>query len=63
MPVGFVDRGYTGEDAEYAAAVHDIDLQFIKKPEGRLGIVLLPQRWVVERRSTWCSRFRRLAHD
>ena len=52
MPVGFVDRGYTGEDAEYAAAAHDTDLQFIKKPEGRPGIVLLPQRWVVERSFT-----------
>jgi len=63
VPVGFVDQGYTGEDAEYAAAVHDIDLQVIKKPEYRPGIVLLPQRWVVERSFTWCNRFRRLARD
>lgn len=32
--VGFVDQGYMGEEAEYAAAVHDIDLQVVKKPEG-----------------------------
>lgn len=32
--VGFGDQGYTGEDPEYEAAVHDIDLQVIIKPEG-----------------------------
>ena len=63
VQVGFADQGYTGEDAEYAAAVHDIDLQVIKKPEGQTGFVLLPRRWVVERSFAWCSRFRRLARD
>ena len=63
VQVGFVDQGYTGEDAEYAAAVHDIDLQVIKKPQGQTGFVLLPRRWVVERSFAWCSRFRRLARD
>ena len=63
VQVGFVDQGYTGEDAEYAAAVHDIDLQVIKKSEGQTGFVLLPRRWVVERSFAWCSRFRRLARD
>ena len=63
VQVGFADQGYTGEDAEYAAAVHDIDLQVIKKPEGQTGFVLLPRRWVVERSFAWCSLFRRLARD
>ena len=63
VEVGFGDQGYTGEETEYAAAVHDIDLQVITKPEGQTGFVLLPRRWVVERSFAWCSRFRRLARD
>ena len=34
VELAYVDQGYTGEDAEYAATVHAIDLQVIKKPEG-----------------------------
>jgi len=45
----FGDQGYTGEDSEYAAAIHDIDLQIITRPEGQTGFILLPRRWVVER--------------
>ena len=63
VTVGFGDQGYTGEDPEYEAAVHDIELQVITKPEGQTGFVLLPRRWVVERSFAWCSRFRRLARD
>lgn len=63
VQVGFVDQGYTDEKAEYAAAVHDIDLQVVKKPEGQTGLVHLPRRWVVERSFAWLSRFRRLARD
>ncbi|WP_375415675.1 IS5 family transposase [uncultured Hymenobacter sp.] len=63
VQVGFVDQGYTGEDAEYAAAVHDIALQVVKKPEGQTGFVFLPRRWVVERSFAWLSRFRRLSRD
>ncbi|WP_210514044.1 IS5 family transposase [Hymenobacter terricola] len=63
VQVGFVDHGYTGEDPQYAAAVHEIDLQVVRKPEGQTGFVLLPRRWVVERSFAWLSRFRRLARD
>ena len=63
VTVGFVDQGYTGEETEYAAAVHDIDLQVVKKPEGETGFVLLPRRWVVERSFAWLRRFRRLGRD
>ena len=31
VQVAFGDEGYTGEEAEYAAAVHAIDLQVVKK--------------------------------
>ena len=63
VTVGFGDQGYTGEETQYEAAVHDIDLQVVKKPEGQTGFVFLPRRWVVERSFAWCSRFRRLARD
>lgn len=63
VQVSFVDQGYTGEEAEYAAAVHGIDLQVVSKPEGQKGFVLLPRRWVVERTFAWLSRSRRLARD
>ena len=63
VTVGFADQGYTGEEAEYAAAVHDIDLQVVRKPEGRTGFVHLPKRCVVERSFAWLSRFRRLGRD
>ena len=63
VQVGFVDQGYTGEETEYAAAAHDIDLQVVKKPEGQTGFVFLPRRWVVERSFAWLSRFRRLGRD
>ena len=61
--VGFGDQSYTGEEAKHAAAVHNIDLQVIKNPEGQTGFVLLPRRWVVERSFAWCSSFPRLACD
>lgn len=63
VQVSFGDQGYTGEEAEYAAAVHDLDLQVVKKPEGQTGFILLPRRWVVERSFAWLSRFRRLGRD
>jgi transposase len=61
--VAYADQGYTGEAAQQAAAVHEINLQVIAKPEAQTGFVLLPRRWVVERRFGWAARFRRLARD
>ena len=61
VTVGFVDQGYTGEEAEYAASVHSADLQMIKRTKGQTGFGLLPKRWVVERSFAWFSHFQRLA--
>src|SRR5687767_13736950 len=63
VEVGFVDQGYTGEQAEADAAAHGIRLEVIKLPEAKRGFVLLPRRWVVERSFAWMARFRRLAKD
>jgi transposase len=63
VEVGFVDQGYTGEQAATAAAAQGIRLEVVKLPEAKRGFVLLLRRWVVERSFAWVARFRRLARD
>jgi len=52
-----------GLQAGTDAAAHGIRLDVIKLPEAKRGFVLLPRRWVVERRFASMARFRRLARD
>ena len=63
VEVAFVDQGYTGDHAAEAAAAHGMPLEVVKLPEAKKGFVLLPRRWVVERRLAWAARVRRLARD
>lgn len=63
VELSYVDRGYTGDDADADAASHGIHLVVVSLPEARKGFVLLPKRWVVERSFGWMSRFLRLARD
>jgi transposase len=63
VEVGFVDQGYTGDQAATDAAAHGIRLEVVKLPAAKHGFVLLPRRWVVERSFAWVARFRRLARD
>lgn len=63
VEIAFVDQGYTGQQAEQAAAEQGIHLEVVKLPEAKHGFVLLPSRWVVERSFSWLARFRRLARD
>ena len=63
VEVGFVDQGDTGEQAETDAAAPGIRLEVVTLPEAKHGSVLLPRRWVGERRFAWVARFRRLARD
>jgi transposase len=63
VELAYVDQGYTGQDAEQAAAGWGIHLEVVKLPAAKRGFVLLPRRWVVERSFAWLSRFRRLARD
>lgn len=63
VEVAYADQGYTGANAAEAAAKHEIQLQVVKRPNGKKGFILLPQRWVVERTFAWLGRFRRLARD
>lgn len=63
VELAYVDQGYTGPDAESAAADEGIELEVVKLLEVKRGFVLLPRRWVVERSFGWAARFRRLAKD
>ena len=63
VEVAFVDQGYTGDEPALAAAEHGLRLEVVKLPDAKRGFVLLPRRWVVERRFGWMSRFRRLVRD
>lgn len=63
VELAFVDQGYTGDEAEQAAAEHGLRLEVVKLPEAKRGFVLLPRRWVVERSFGWLARFRRLVRD
>lgn len=63
VELAYVDQGYTGEQAEQAAAAHGLRLEVVKLPQAKKGFVLLPRRWVVERSFAWTARFRRLARD
>jgi transposase len=63
VEVACVDQGSTGDQPLEAAAEPGLLLDVIKLPEAKQGFVLLPRRWVVERRLAWMARFRRLARD
>ena len=63
VTLAYVDQGYTGEQAETAAAQHGIRLEVVKLADAKRGFVLLPRRWVMERSFAWMARCRRLARD
>jgi transposase len=63
IEIGFVDQGYSGENAAEQASAHDIRLEVVKHTEAKRDFVLLPRRWVVERTFGWLGRFRRLTSD
>src|SRR5262245_61836328 len=63
VELAYVVQGYTGDEADAAAASYGIHLQVVSLPEAKKGFVLLPRRWVVERSNGWMARFRRLARD
>jgi transposase len=63
VKVGFVDQGYTGDEAAAAAKEQGIELEVVKLPEAKKGFMLLPKRGVVERSFAWAVRFPRLVRD
>jgi transposase len=63
VELAYVDQGYTGTQAAQAAEAHHMQVEVVKLPEAKKGVVLLPKRWVVERSNAWAARFRRLTRD
>ena len=53
VEVAFADQGYTGDQPAADAEAYGIRLEVVKLPTVRLGFVLLPRRWVVERSFGW----------
>lgn len=63
VAVALVAQGNTGDHAAHDAAAPHRRLAVVTRPEAQKGFVLLPTRWVVERRNAWAARLRRLARD
>ena len=63
VELAFVDQAYTGQQAAQEALANHMELEVVKLSEAKRGFVLLPKRWVVERRQGGVARFRRLARD
>jgi len=63
IEIADVDQGYTRENAAQGARKLGIELVVAKLEEAKSRFVLLPKRWVVERRFAWATRFRHLAKD
>jgi putative transposase len=62
----WADQAYAGGLRAWLWALRPwrkIRLEIVKRPEGRQGFQLLPQRWKVERTFGWFGRYRRLAKD
>ena len=61
VTVGFSYQGYKGEEAEYAAAVQEIDLQVIKNRKAKPALCSCPSAgWLSV---ALLSRFRRLGRE
>jgi len=63
VELAYVDQGYTGDAAAEAAAANGVRLHVVRLADAKLGFVLLPRRWVIERSFGWLARFRRLGRD
>jgi transposase len=58
-----LDAASTGEETAATTQEQGMRLVVVQRPQGSHGVVLLPKRWVVERRFAWVSRYRRLTRD
>ena len=59
----WVDGGYAGDWADWAAEEHGVAVAVVRRPPGTRGFAVQPRRWVVERTFAWLSRHRRLSRD
>ncbi len=49
VQIMFVDQRHTGGMPKHPTAAKGIELQVVKRPEAKKGLVSLPRRWVVDR--------------
>ena len=59
----WVDGGYAGDWADWAAEEHRVAVTVVRRPPGQRGFVVQARRWVVERTFAWLTRHRRLSRD
>lgn len=59
----WVDGGYEGDWAEWAAEEQGVTVEVVRRPAGQRGFVVQAKRWVVERTIAWVSRHHRLMRD
>ena len=61
----YADGGYQGPVFQSAAkaAIADLNVEIVKRPDQAKGFVVLPKRWVVERTFACLNRCHRLAKD
>lgn len=59
----WVDGGYQGDWADWAAEEHQVTVEVVRRPAGTRGFVVQARRWVVERSLAWYGRNRRLSRD
>jgi len=55
----WADSAYRGF-VEFALLLFRMVVSIVSRPDGTVGFVLLPKRWVVERTFGWLTRWRRL---
>jgi putative transposase len=57
------DAGYPGALASWAWRILGCLVEFVQRPKGQKGFVVLKGRWVIERTFGWLGRSRRLSKD
>lgn len=61
----YADGGYAGPQfqAGLRQAMHQVEVEVIRRSDAAKGFTVLPKRWIVERTIAWLNRCRRLAKD
>ena len=66
MRLIWADQAYSGALSTWLWGLRPwrkVRLEIVKRPEGSMGFLLLPRRWIVERTFGWLGRYRRLSKD